>query len=68
MYARARNIIKNGGATRGRYAGTRFLRIMRFTAACKYTLVGARSLMAKTVTLKEQVGGATRDLLTSMSL
>lgn len=43
VYARAKNIIKNGGATRGRYAGTRFLRIMRFTAACKYTLGGAVS-------------------------
>jgi hypothetical protein len=45
------------GATRGRNAGARFLRIMRFTAACKYT---PPRLMAKTATLK--IRGGTEQL------
>jgi hypothetical protein len=45
-----KNIVKYGGATRGRNAGARFLRIMRFTAECEYT----PGLMAKTATLKNR--------------
>lgn len=65
VYARAKNIIKNGGATRGRYAGTRFYALCVLRPHVNISSV-ARSLMAKTVTLKEQEPRG--NLLTSMSL